>query len=237
LELFDQREKFLSELSNYEYSEEQAGDNRPFTFDQHHYYQILALDKIGSMRLVPFEKLKQEYQLDKMLQKKLNQYSGKTTKFQRGLTSAQKKAALKLFNPLKEHIVAEFLKTHKDRGDEFSDKFYCHYRFYHEMQAALDFMKENANKGEKYSFNGLWTLEESPRTLVRYLAPEKVMEDLLTLKEDQWSTVNLYGEDLEFYHIFEKSHDRDRHVMQRQYKNKIGVELKKARAQEILNQL
>lgn len=237
LELFDQKENFLSDLSNYERSNEQRGDNLPFTFDQHHYYQILALDKMGPMRLVALEKLKQEHQLDKMLHKKLNEYLGHETKFQRGLTSAQKKVALKLFNPLKEHIVAEFLTTHKESEQEFSEAFYCQYRFYHEMQAALNFMKENGKTGEKYSFNGLWTLEESSQTLVRYLAPQKVMEDLLPLSEGQWSAVNLYGEDLEFYHVFEKLQNNGRHVMQREYKNQIGVELKKARAQEILNQL
>lgn len=237
LELSSKKEAFLKEFFSANEKKEYASFSQPFTFDDQHYYQVLVTSNQGPEKLVDFEKLKGEYVLQKLLYKRLNQYSDKELKAGKNLSSVQKKWANQLFEPLKKEIIKEYLVVHKEDSRDFSDQFYCQYRFHDSMRKALDFLKENSKVNEQYTFNNLWTLEASPHTYVRYLSSEPVMESLLSLKEGQWTPVNAFNNRLEFSHVLQLNKPDSSHVMQKKMKKKINQELKRAMAREILDQI
>ncbi len=135
----------------------------PTTFNEKDYYQVVSVSAREDERLVPFQQLKEDRTLEKLLSK-------------RSTNNSKNKLEKELFEPLKREIRNDYLSLHKESNNELTNEFYCKYRMYYPMRLALEFMKEHSESNEEYAFNGLWTLKESPHTYVRYLENKQEMD-------------------------------------------------------------
>lgn len=230
IEVSDAREEFLSQLF-------QIDPKKIFSFDEEHFYQVEKIESLSAPQLVAYETLKNQRVLDKMLLRKLQALHTGETEVERLSKTAQEKLIGQFVEPLQEAILKDYLSCHKKTDHEVDTDFYCAYRLYNPMRAALNYLKDHAKDEDQYAFNSIWTLKGGEQTCIRYLADQDEVDHYLSLKEGQWSAIHNDGGVLSFAHALKASKTPYDHPMQKQMKRKIKQELTEALALEILEQM
>lgn len=233
LEVASNKKQFLTKLFDFDSAEQL--DQNPITFDNQHYYQVVKVQSIEPPRIVEYKELLLDKTADKLLHQFLSKMHKNSEDKDKDFSKVKEKFLKEFLKPIQKAICDSYDQQFGKQPGQLNDYFYCEYRFFMPMKNALEeYKKIGSLQKELVSFN----IESFSETLIRQENNTQELEELLSLKEGEWTDVQMKDHSLQFAKILRKNDSTEKeHPMQKKLRQELASESIKALAEEFLEQI
>ncbi len=188
------------------------------TFDDVHYYQILAVKSLGKPDLVPYSELLKDKTAHKLLRSTLLKTYAQNDDVKELQAKMWDKYLNKYLEPLK-----KALKQGAKQSFVQGDAFYCQERLREPMHMAYLHYKNNDGETVCLANNPSWAVLSQKESLIRHKNDSNELDQILSLQEGEWLQVTGQQKVPEFIQLLSK----EKVVQERLMQNRLKAELKK----------